>query len=89
MKRDRAEELILMANPDALFADGFDDAILGIAERAGEHLVAYDIDKCIEVLVGQGMTFEEAREYFDFNVVAAYVGEGTPIFVDLDAEYEE
>ena len=84
MKRDRAEELILQANPDALFADGFDDAILGLAERAGEFLVAYDVEKCIEVLMEQGMDREEAEEYFEFNVVGAYVGENTPIFVDTE-----
>ena len=27
------------------------------------------------------MTYEEAIEYFDFNVTGAYVGKNTPIFV--------
>jgi hypothetical protein len=84
MNRERAEELIMQSNPDALFADGFDDAILGIAERCGEYLVAYDINKCITNLIGQGMTHDEAVDYFEFNVAGAYVGEGTPIFVDTD-----
>ena len=29
-----------------------------------------------------GMTEEEAQEYFDFNVEGAYMGEKTPIWVD-------
>ena len=28
-----------------------------------------------------GMTDEEAMEYFEFNVVGAWMGEGTPIFL--------
>jgi hypothetical protein len=27
------------------------------------------------------MGLDEAREYFDFNVAGAYVGEQTPVFV--------
>ena len=36
-----------------------------------------------------GMTQEEALEFFEFNVVGAWVGEQTPIFVclgDIDRE---
>ena len=29
------------------------------------------------------MPYEEAVEYFEFNVAGAWVGEQTPIFVDL------
>jgi hypothetical protein len=27
------------------------------------------------------MTREEAEEYMDFNVLGAYMGEGTPVFI--------
>ena len=68
---------------ELLCADGFDDAILGICERACSRTgVAYDRDKCIEILVERdGMEYEEAIEYFEFNVVAAWSGEGTPVFI--------
>ncbi len=66
---------------DLLFADGFDDAILGVAERIGmEAVVAYSTPKIIEIL-SRDMTEEEAVEYFEFNILGAYVGERTPIFV--------
>ena len=66
---------------DLLFADGFDDAIIGVAERIGmEPVVAYDTDKIIEIL-SRDMTEEEAIEYFDFNIIGAYVGERTPIYI--------
>ncbi len=67
----------------AMKADGFNDAIIGVAERCGsDDILAYDAEKCIEILVERdGMSYEEACEYFSFNVSGAYVGEGTPIFV--------
>jgi hypothetical protein len=61
-----------------LFADGFDKAIIGVEERAG--VVAYDIDKIIEIL-SRDMTEDEAVEYFEFNILGAYVGEKTPIYI--------
>ena len=73
-----------------LFAEGFDAAIVGVAEGwfpaegGGVHqgrAVVYDFDKCIRILVRQGMTEEEADEYLSYNTVGAYVGEGTPVFM--------
>ena len=71
-------------NPKALSADGFDDAIIGVAQRHGsEPLLAYSISKCLKVLVDRdGMSEEDAQEFFDFNVIGAWVGDGTPIFSD-------
>ena len=73
-------------NPDALTADGFDDAFLGFALRCGQPtLVAYDYDRCIDVLVGRGMSYQEAVEFFEFNVAGAWMGEHTPLFVRTGA----
>jgi len=70
-----------------LIANGFDDAILGVAYNKinGEHVVVYSISKCIDILIYRdGMSYEEAVEYFNFNVEGAHVGEKTPIWVDDD-----
>lgn len=65
-----------------LLMDSFDEALLGHATRfGGLNAAAYDLNKCIAILVEQGMTEEEAWEYFDFNIIGAWVGETTPIFV--------
>ena len=65
-----------------LKADGFDDAILGLGRRCSQpDLLVYDVDKCVDILMEDGMTQEEAMEYFEFNVVGAWMGEGTPIFL--------
>lgn len=64
-----------------LFADGFDDAIIGVAERIGmEPVVAYDTNKIIEIL-SRDMTEDEAVEYFEFNILGAHMGERTPVFI--------
>ena len=78
-------DLISEWNDEALMADGFDEAILGISQRVGmEDVVAYDRDKCISVLVDRdGMSSEDAVEYFEFNVAGAYMGENTPVFISM------
>ena len=69
--------------PELLVADGFDKAILGVSQQFNSLSVAYDRNKCIEILMTRdNMTQLEAIEYFEFNVVGAYVGEHTPSFIE-------
>ena len=76
------KEAIRELNPEALSMDGFDSALIGIAERCGQPaLLVYDRDLCIEALVKDGMTEEEAVEYFEFNCAGAWVGEHTPLIM--------
>lgn len=77
-------EIITQYNEDALLADGFDDAIIGITRRINmEPVVAYDYDKCVEILMtNSGMEYEDAVEYMEYNVVGAWLGDHTPIFID-------
>jgi hypothetical protein len=81
--QDRLTEIIQEQNPEALTADGLDDAILGIAYRAGAApLVAYSTSQCLQILMDRdGMSYDEASEFFEFNIVGAFVGPGTPVFV--------
>ncbi len=65
-----------------LLADGLDEAFIGIGWQFNTPLAVYDRDKCIEILESQGMTPEEAQEYFYYNTQGAYVGEQTPIFLE-------
>ena len=60
-----------------LLADGFEGAFIGVATRCGQPTLAvYSAHKCIKLLVERdGMTHEEALEYFNFNVVGGWVGE--------------
>ena len=72
-------------NPDALTADGFEDAFIGICRRFSlPPLAAYSYEKCIAVLVKGGASYEEAVEHFEFNVIGAWVGDGTPVFIQTE-----
>jgi hypothetical protein len=62
--------------------DDYDDCIIGICQQYGRPpVVAYDLDKVIEKLMDDGLTFEEAEEWWSFNQVGAWVGEYTPVFI--------
>jgi hypothetical protein len=75
---------------EVLVADGFDDAIIGHAYTPGRgDYVVYDAEKCIEILMAQGMDEDTAREYFEFNTEGAWVGEGTPVFMWRIPEEED
>jgi|TARA_R110001632_G_scaffold43679_2_gene110854 hypothetical protein len=66
-----------------LTADGFEDAFVGVGRQFTKPVAVYDREKCIEVLVARdGMSMDEAEEYFEYNVQGAYVGEDTPIFME-------
>lgn len=80
-------ENIFEMYPDEEFlkADGLDEAVLGAAElkQVGVVVLVYSRSAAIKILIDRdGMTEEEAEEYFDFNVVGAYVGNKTPIWVE-------
>ena len=77
------EQLVrLSGDPDLLFADGFDEAMMGVATRCGQKtIVVYDLAKCIDVLTAQGLEYEEAVEHLDYNTLGAWVGDRTPAFV--------
>ena len=70
----------------AMTADGFDDAILGIGSRCGQpDLLVYDVDTIINILMDRdGMDYDDAREYFSYNIEGAWVGEGTPIWLQQE-----
>ena len=80
-------DIIIEQYPDEelLKADGFDDAVIGVAYdmKSSVYRIVYSIGKCIDVLITRdGMSYEEAEEYFSFNVSGAYMGEKTPIWME-------
>lgn len=67
-----------------LFADGFDDAVVGLDTTSDVPRVVYSVDKMVFILMHRdGMSEEEAVEFIDFNVTSSYLGgEGTPIYIN-------
>ena len=67
---------------DLLFADHFDGSIIGVSIGCDSGRVIYDTEKMAKTLVvSDGMTYEEAWEFLEFNTFNAYVGENTPIYL--------
>ena len=81
--RSELREWIAHHNEEALLANGFEDAIIGVAERCSQPaLVVYDIERCIEILVERdGMDLDGATECFEYNTLGAWFGENTPLFL--------
>jgi hypothetical protein len=63
--------------------DGFDDCVIGMVTRCGQATpcICYDADLVISKLMLDGMSREEADEFFEHNQIGAWVGEGTPFFL--------
>ena len=77
------ERLVSCHGTDFLFADGFDSCIIGVSVGCYSGRVVYDLQKAIESCVEKdGMTYQEAVEWIEFNTISAYVGEDTPIFIE-------
>lgn len=74
---------IAAAFPEVLFADGFDEAIMGVIARPGqEPFVVYDASKCVQLLINRdGLDEIDAEEHFHFNVSGGWVGPHTPGFL--------
>tara|TARA_R100000908_G_scaffold16484_1_gene6250 strand:- start:266 stop:526 length:261 start_codon:yes stop_codon:yes gene_type:complete len=70
-------------NPEAMLADGFDDAIMGMCIQFGaEPIVAYDYEKCLSILMDRDeMGRADAIDFMEFNVIGSYVGLHTPVFI--------
>ena len=78
-----ADRLLDLGIEDALVMTGYDDCVIGVLERYGmEPIVLYDKKKVIEQLIEEGCDdYEGAVEYYEFNQLGAWVGEGTPAFL--------
>ena len=72
-----------MADKRLVKANGLEDAIIGVGSRINmPDVLIYSYNKCVKIFMEkEGWTHEEAIEWMDYNVVGAWVGDTTPIFV--------
>jgi hypothetical protein len=79
---DSFRDLMREINDLALMCDDLDDCVVGYLEQFGRPaVVLYDKQKVIKRLVKDGMSEDEASEYFYFNIVGAGAGDNTPAFM--------
>lgn len=82
---DEFLEDISCINEKAQYPTDLKEAIIGKVERFGMGtLILLDRDKCLEIFMERdGMSWEEAEEFFEYNVIGSWVGDGTPCFATL------
>jgi hypothetical protein len=73
----RVEDL----DPEVLFFDDLDHALIGyVTQAGGRALAVYDEERAIKALMdNSSWTRDEAMEWFLYNTADAYVGEHTPV----------
>ena len=85
LEHEAYKNLLAEVNEEMLFADGYEDALIGYVERFGmEPIALYDRSKCIKILMKRDkMSFEDAEEWFCFNTIGAWMGDATPAFATI------
>lgn len=78
--REMLEKFASENDVELLFYDGHDNAILGLGRKFNSFSIIYSTKKVIENLMSD-MDYDDAIEYFEFNIAGAYVGDATPTFV--------
>ena len=82
MNRKDIIDLYSDDEPGILFADGYDKAIAGVIWDGERTRVVYETEGILKILMKQGMTYDEASEFFDFNVAGSYMGVYTPLYLE-------
>ena len=63
-----------------LLLTGLNEAFMGTVRQFNTEFSLYNYEKVIEILMEDAMNREEAEEYFEYNIVGAWVGDETPGF---------
>ena len=61
-----------------------DDCMVGVLHRYGlsKNVAVYDREKVLEKIMRLSeCSYSDAEEYYEFNQLGAWVGEGTPAFL--------
>ena len=86
MNTTEADQLLKERGESTLLADGLEEAFLGLGYQFNKPLAIYSKSKTLDALMAEGMDEEQAQEYFSYNLVGAYVGEQTPVFLEDDED---
>jgi len=71
----------------AVLLDGLESAIVGIVEDFGSpgRKMLYSKQRILDILQERDlMTYGEAEEFYDYNIIGLCAGEQNPIFLDLE-----
>jgi hypothetical protein len=71
----------------AVLLDGLEDAIIGIVEDFGSpgRKILYSKPRILHILQERDlMTYGEAEEFYDYNILGLHAGEQNAVFLDLE-----
>jgi len=89
-KGERIREILAEENSKALVYDGMDNALIGVyrgdlarQDMQEASIAVYSFVKFIQIYIDRdGMSEEEAIEFFDYNVAGGYIGKYQPLIID-------
>ena len=82
MAKNIREKLSDSYGEELIFADGFDDAIIGVATGFDSQRVVYCYVSMIETMMKEDdISYEDALDWIEYNTLGSYVGKNTPIYV--------
>jgi hypothetical protein len=84
-KSDESEEELSDYNKEMLFLPDYNkNTLVGVKIQQDRNVIAvYDDFMCIQSLIDEGLTEEDAIEHFEYNTRGSYVGENTPAFLTM------
>ena len=81
---EEIKEVLIERNPEVIFFDDIEEALIGVGERFGAPPVAlYSKQHAFQIYM-EYMSYEEAEEHFGYNVIGGWVGDSTPMFADFE-----
>lgn len=76
-------EKVRELNAEALYPTGFEECIVGMAQRDSDSNIVFVLSKkrCIELLMARdNMNEDDADEHFEYNIAGSWLGVNTPMF---------
>jgi hypothetical protein len=84
MTTDEIVEELLASEEAVLLPEDYRSALIGVGYRFNSGpLAVYSLNMILEILTSDGTSMEDALDWYQYNMVGAWVGDGTPIFVDM------
>ena len=81
-KQDIQDYCLSFFDDSFILANGFELAFLGCGYSFSGSYAIYSFSTCLEILMQRdGMTYDEAEEFFEYNVIGSYVGDRMPVFL--------
>ena len=81
-KQDIQDYCLAYFDESVILADGFELAFLGCGYSYAGSYAIYHMGNCVEILMQRdGMTYDEAEEFIEYNVIGAFVGDRMPVLL--------